>query len=460
MKVTFIGGGALRHLAVIRGALAKGIFDRGEINLHDLNVPRAEAMGRMIMKTTEYAKVRCKVTWGTTLDQALEGADAVSVVLMAGLPRSFALGNLASYRHGFVASDQISPNGAFLALKSGPILMDIARKMERLCPGAWLIEFANPVPVLSAALNNHTKIKTFGICNGHTNHCWDLTRLMGRDEECDDYDLHVAGVNHCSFILKGAVHGQDLFKVIDRHLTKVWKPPKLNKWWSPVTKRSIRFGLGKMVDIYRKFGVLIFSNELDGVGHLFYEEMFQRYMKKTTRASIEAGLKANAKARAEMDRNFRFILDKDLDDKFWATYWEKDLTFRRDDLHITIKILAARGGLEKHKLVTSYPNNGAVEGFKDRTVLEYSQILEKGKHCAAGRYVIPDSLHGLMSALATHQTLLGDAIATEDPKTLHQALFAYPVKQNTAASRALYEELLEINKDEIPASFRKTKDYF
>jgi len=64
MKVTFIGGGAPRHLAVIRGALAKGIFDGGEINLHDLNVPRAEAMGRMIMKTPEYAKVRCKITWG------------------------------------------------------------------------------------------------------------------------------------------------------------------------------------------------------------------------------------------------------------------------------------------------------------------------------------------------------------------------------------------------------------
>ena len=64
-----------------------------------------------------------------------------------------------------------------------------------------------------------------------------------------------------------------------------------------------------------------------------------------------------------------------------------------------------------------------------------------------------------MSALATHQTLLGDAIATEDPKTLYQALFAYPVKQNAAASRALYKELLEINKDEIPASFQRTKDY-
>ena len=160
-----------------------------------------------------------------------------------------------------------------------------------------------------------------------------------------------------------------------------------------------------------------------------------------------------------MDRNFRSFLDKDLDGDFWAKYWEKDLNFRRDDVHITIKILAARGGLEKHKLVTSYPNNGAVEGFKDRTVLEYSQLLEKGKHCPAGRYVIPDALHGLMSALATHQTLLGDAIATEDPKTLYQALFAYPMKQNTAASRALYKELLEINKDEIPKSFQKARAY-
>ncbi|MBM4087348.1 MAG: hypothetical protein FJ272_21360, partial [Planctomycetes bacterium] len=447
MKVVFIGGGALRHLAFLRGALARGVFNRGEIVLHDLNVPRAEAMGRMLMKTPEYAGVRCKVTWGIPLEKALDGADAVSVVLMAGSRRSFMLGNMVSHEHGFVSSDQLSPNGAFLALKGGPILMGFARKMERYCPDAWLLDFANPVAVHSAALNNHTKIKTLGVCNGHMNHCWDLTRLMGKDEFWPDYDVHVAGVNHCSFILRGTLHGQDLFKLMDKHLTADWRPPKLSPWWSAVTKRNIRFGLRKMIDLYRKLGVLVFSTELDGVGHLFYEEMFERYSHKTTRAAIEKGLKANEKARDEADRRFRSFLGKNLDEAFWQNHWKKDLTFERQDHSIFVKVLTALAGIRKEKFAASYPNNGAVAGFKDRTVLEYSLVLDKGKLTPAGRCALPDSVHGLLSALATHQTLLGDAIATQDPKNLAQALFAYPVKQGTKAARGLFRDLLAINKD-------------
>ncbi|MBM4036542.1 MAG: hypothetical protein FJ291_32800 [Planctomycetes bacterium] len=124
MKVVFVGGGAHRHLGIIRGALARRpVFDGGEIVLYDINRPRAEAMGRMVMKTPEFAEISCKVTWNASLERALDGADAVSVVLMAGSPRSFAFGNLASQKHGFMSSDQLSPNGAFLALKGGPILI-------------------------------------------------------------------------------------------------------------------------------------------------------------------------------------------------------------------------------------------------------------------------------------------------------------------------------------------------
>ncbi|HRT97817.1 MAG TPA: hypothetical protein P5532_25705 [Planctomycetota bacterium] len=79
---------------------------------------------------------------------------------------------------------------------------------------------------------------------------------------------------------------------------------------------------------------------------------------------------------------------------------------------------------------------------------------------AAGRYAIPDAFHGTISALATHQTLLGDAIATEDPRTLYHALYAYPVRHNSPAAHALYRDLLEINRDEIPKAFQGAAAYF
>jgi len=462
MKAVFVGGGAHRHLGIIRSAMAaKAVFDGGEINLYDLDVPRAEAMGRMLMMTPEFADISCKVTWGTSLEAALDGADAVSVVLMAGSRRSFALSGLASQKHGFMSSDQLSPSGAFLALKGGPILMNIARKLEKLSPDAWIIDFANPVAVLSAAVNNHTKIKALGVCGGYTNHCWDLMRLMGKDEECPDFDVEVAGVNHLSFILRGKLHGRDLYELLGEHLGPDWRPPRFQPHWNAVTKRNIRYALWKLVELYHKFGVVIFSTEGDGMAHLFYEEMNAMHRgPRLSRAAILKSTSVPDRGRQEADRQFRAFLGQNLDAKFWATHWRKDWNFRRVDNDIIVKILRGLAGVREEKIVTSHPSQGAVEGFKDRTVLEYSQVLKKGRLRPYGRLALPDAFHGLISSLATHQTLLGDAIGTEDPKTLYHALFAYPIGQNTKAARALCRDLLEINRDEIPRSFQGARDLF
>jgi alpha-galactosidase/6-phospho-beta-glucosidase family protein len=73
---------------------------------------------------------------------------------------------------------------------------------------------------------------------------------------------------------------------------------------------------------------------------------------------------------------------------------------------------------------------------------------------------VPDVFQGLVSALASHQTLLGDAIATLDPRVLFEALYSYPVKQDTAESKALWRELLAIAAPEIPVEFQATREMF
>ncbi len=463
MKATFVGGGAQRLIGVLRRALAEpGLLAGGEVHLHDLDGTRAEAVGRMVMKTPEYAEVGCRITWGTSLEQALEGADAVGVILMAGSRRSFELGTPPSLRHGFLSSDNVSPNGAFLAVKGARLLLNLAREMERRCPDAWLLDFANPVAVFSALVNNHTKIKALGVCGGYTNHQWDLTRLLGRDEEEAGYCVAVAGVNHLSFILKGSLRGEDLFELLDRHLTPHWQPPRLHGWWSAVTKKNIRRGLRKMVEVYHKLGVLVFSTELDGMSHLFYDEalaLARREQPMLTQWRLEAGLRAFARQRAAADERLRLLVNQDLDERFWITSGESDWAFRRPADDIFVRALTGIAGLRPTSLVASTPSRGAVEGLKDRNVVEYSQIIHGTTLKPAGQYALPDSVHGLIDALATHQTLLADAIAAEDPRLLAQAMLAYPVQPYSRAGKALCRELLKINEQEIPPPLRQTSEY-
>jgi alpha-galactosidase/6-phospho-beta-glucosidase family protein len=467
MKLVLVGGGSHRYLSVARSVLAiPGLFENGEINLYDPAVHRAQAVGQMIQKCPEYQQVNCTVTWGTTLDQALDGADAVIVVLMAGGRRDFEFSSLTARQHGFLASDQLSPSGAILALKGGPILMDIARRMEKLCPEAWLIDFANPVAVLSAAVNNHTKIKCLGVCAGYTNHQWDLTRLLyGQDQQWNDYKVFSAGVNHLSFILPGSTHrGRDLHEIAaEKLLDENWETPQLSDRWHSGTQDNIKKSVLTLCDYYRKYRQLVFSSEGDGMVHLDIEGRYNRQAVddlQITPEQIDARINKGAQAREQNDRDFIAWLDRDMSAADWDVERPEALYLLRSDEDLMVQVIKATTSQTELPIATSFPNRGAVRGFTDRTVLEYSQLLSCKGLRAAGTFEVPNVFKGLIGALASHQTLLGDAIATEDPRVLFEALYSYPVKQDTAESKAMWKALLEVSKDQIPAAFQQTHQLF
>ena len=464
MNVVFVGGGSFRTLPIVRAVMADGkTLRHGEVRLVDFNLSRAETVGRLIMRAPEFAGLGCRVSWTDRLERALPGADMVSVSFPVGSPMVGALSNQACLDRGFFGSDQIAVSGAFLSLTGGTIILDIARKMERLCPRAWLVDFANPVAVYSGMVNNHTKIRALGICGGFANHRWDLTRILfDKDAYCDEYHVAVAGINHLSFILRGTYRGQDLRRMLSRRLDRPdWTPCRTPRF--PRSEQAIRHGLSRIAEAYRRFGVIIFSTEGDGLMHLFFEEMRERMLRNyrpLTRAQIKRRVSEGAPNRERIDREFRGHLDQPLDAGFWAQGPLENPHFAANPADATVPIMRALAGTERMWLVASLPSHGAVKGFKDRTVVEYSMMLDtRGVH-PDHDLEVPDSVHGLTTALATHQTLLGDAIATRDPQVFANALFAYPLFQNTRQAKALWRDLLAIHAREIPAEFQRAKDYF
>lgn len=462
MKATFIGGGAHRLLPILRGALAQGnLFDGGEINLYDLDQTRAEALGRIVMKTPEFRRIRCKITWGTTLDQALDGADAVGVILMAGSALSNALSLRASWKRGFVPSDNLSANGAILGVKGVPIVMDIARRMESLCPEAWLMDFVNPIAVLSGAVNRHTRIKALGLCQGYTNHLSDIGRIFGKDAPLANLDVEAAGINHLSFIVRGTLNGKDLFPQLDRRVGKKWKLPALNSQWAPGTRKNIAASVTRLVDFYRRLGALIFSTEGDGMLHLDSEECFKKEFRSElipTRSQIDAHLAEARGKRAKSNHRFAAHVNEELGASFWNSQPAGSVFGRMDD-DIFVKVMKGIAGLETAKIVTSRINGTAIANLPADVVCEYSQYLYKQTIKPVATVRVPDVVLGMVSSLAIHQTMLADACATGDPKALAHALVAYPIRPYSRAAGNLFRELIAINRNEIPQSLRTADQY-
>ncbi|HEY3325282.1 MAG TPA: hypothetical protein VGP72_32820 [Planctomycetota bacterium] len=464
MKVVFVGGGSYRTLPIVRAAMAeKKLFQGGEIRLVDMNLSRAETVGRLIMKTPEYAGSNCRVTWTDKLERALPGAEMVSVSFPVGSPVVCRLSDQACLEHGFFGSDQLSVSGAFRSVTGGTIILQIAKLMEKHCPKAWLVDFANPVAVYSGMVNNHTKVRALGVCGGFTNHRWDLTRLLfDKDEYSDEFRVASAGVNHLSFIVRGTYRGKDIYELFDKALARPnWKPCRTPKY--PQMEASIRYGLARLAEMRWRFGPIIFSTEGDGMMHIFFQEMRERMLKDhrpLTREQAEKDATRGTIEREKADVEFRGYLDRTLTREFWAQGPLENPRFAANPADATVVVLKALGGVSRQWLAASLPNRGAVKGFADRTVLEYSLTMDEDGVKPDADLEVPDCFHGLISALATHQTLLGDAIAARDPKLFSDALFAYPIYQNTREAKALWRELLQIHKKEMPAEFQKARDYF
>jgi 6-phospho-beta-glucosidase len=463
MKIVIVGAGSFRVLGIMRSALAvPGVLDGGEINLYDLNHTRSGAVGKLLQKSPELKRAGCKITWGTSLEEALTGADAVGVILVANSSKRSMLGENTSLRHGFIASDNVSPLGSFNGLNIAPVLLDLARKMEKYCPNAWLLNFVNPIAVLSTMINNHTKIKALGLCGGFTNHLSDIPRIFGVDQESTELQVETAGINHLSFIRKGTYKGRDLFEQLDAHLAKDWKMCKLQDWWSEGSKAGITRSVTELVRFYRELGVLIFSTEGDGMDHLKYEEAVAWQSQHTTErseAQMETDIKKGLDKRAKEDASFQEYLTQDLDQNFWEHHWKKDHRFKLQPEDAFVRIFSALAGVKELRIAASRPNRGSIAGLKDRYAIEATYSLFKNDLKPVQQHEVPDVVQGVIAGLASHQTMLGDAIVTDDPRLLAHALLAYPMRPYSKEAKELNKELLAIHREVLSPALQKATDY-
>lgn len=467
MKAVFVGGGSHRLLGILRSAMATpGVLDGGAVALYDPARERAELVGRLAMKSPEYARAGCTIDWPESLEAALEGADVVSVILMAGSWETFGAGARVSEDRRFISSDNLSPNGAMLGLKGAPILMNLARAMERHCPEALLLDFANPIAPLSAMVNHHTAIRCLGVCAGFTNHMWDIPRILGEDAFDPSIDVLCAGVNHLSFITEGTVGERgDLFELIDQRIADPdWAPAAMSGRWDPKQATRIQQGIARLVQHYRDLGVLIFSSEGDGMAHLEMDAMRAELAAKVAARAGEPMPEPAPPPRAEgsagrhraADEKLRGYLEADLDAAFWAD--PPMQVFERADEDVFTRLLRGIGGAERARVAASLINRGAIPGLKDRYACEYMVHVEGTRIEPVATVAVPDVVQGVVDSFAAHQTMLGDALATEDATLLARALISYPVDPYSRDLRALYRDLFEINREEIPAAYLAARD--
>src|SRR5580698_5723666 len=159
-KVTIVGGGGVRAPLLIHGlAQSQTLLNVSEVTLFDLDVPRAETIGRIGREIARRRGATFAIRVAPDLEAAAEGAEFVLSSIRVGGMAGRARDERLAIEHGLAGQETTGPAGAAMALRTLPVTLSHAKTVERVSPSSWFINFTNPAGLITQALTQNTSLK-------------------------------------------------------------------------------------------------------------------------------------------------------------------------------------------------------------------------------------------------------------------------------------------------------------
>ena len=237
--IVIVGAGSVEFTRELLGdILSFPELGSVRIVLHDIDVERLETAEGIARATAHAAGAQPEVVASTDRRHALDGADYVINVIQVGMHEATVRDFEIPAKYGLTQTiaDTIGVGGIFRGLRTFPVLADIARDMEQVCPDAWLLNYTNPMAMNVTFLHHIApRLKVLGLCHSVY---WTMVGLCDLvDVPYDDVSYWSAGVNHQAWVLRWERGGRDLYPLLDQRIAS-----------DAELRRRVR------VDMYRRLG--------------------------------------------------------------------------------------------------------------------------------------------------------------------------------------------------------------
>lgn len=410
-KIALIGAGSVVFAKNLIGdiLLFPELAD-AHIALMDIDAERLQTAQRMTEKVATATKSTPTISAHTDRREALAGADyVINTIQVGGYRPSTVVDFEVPKRHGLrqTIADTLGIGGIMRLLRTYPVLRDIARDMEEVCPDAWLLNYTNPMAMNCWALARTTEIKTVGLCHSVQGTAMELAHDIG--VPYGDINYQAAGINHMSFYLRFERNGEDLYPLI-RKVVSDGRVPDNNR---------VRY------EMLTRLGFFVTESS----------EHFAEYTPYFIRRD-----------RPELIERFNVPLDEyitrcDFMDKFWG---DMKTFFEGDEPIADIERSHEYGAGIIHSLATgkprvvygNVPNDGLITNLRDGCCVEVPCLVDGNGIQPTRVGDLPPQLAALISTNIGVQSLAVEAALTGKREHVYHAAMLDP---HTAAELTLDE---------------------
>lgn len=438
-RICFIGGGSYNWMPKLLGDLALTPTLSGEIVLQDINPTALEDIQRYGRKVMAQQGSRFTIETTTRLEEGLKGAEFVVVTITTGGLDTMEVDIELPKKYGIYQSvgDTVGPGGLSRALRNVPVLADIARTMDRVCPDAWMLNLTNPMTVLTRVVGMVSNIKVVGLCHELMGVRGALMRLFGGSVE--DYEVRVAGVNHLIWLLDLKIRGQDGFRMLREHLARGGPLPVLpdqGNWHDNFLDRwQVKM---QLFDLY---------GALPAAGDRHLAEFFPYFLTPQTDYGAEVGVGlttiANRKDQVSIAR-----------ERVRAAI-EGDLPPVERSHEATANIVEAVSSGRSVRTIVNLPNTGQIDNLPRGAVVETLADIGAAGPAALTVGSLPMGVLGTLMPHVINQELIATAALTGDRQLALQAMVNDPLVGDPKTAQTLLDELIEAHAEFLPQFKRR-----
>ena len=389
MKLAVIGAGSTYTPELVSHLSELAV---GEVALHDIDAERLEVVGGLARRMLDRAGYTGALVQTSDLDAAIDGASFVLIQIRVGGQAARLRDETVPLRCGCIGQETTGAGGFAKAMRTVPVLLELAdRVAERAAPGAWIVDFTNPVGIVTRALLDAGH-RAVGLCNVAITFQRLFARLLGVEPARVLVDQ--VGLNHLTWIRAVRIDGRDVLPdLLAQHGDSIAEEIEL--------PRSVLDDLGAIPSYYL---------------HYFYEH------DRVLAAQLTGTPRAQTVAEIEHEL-LQMYRDPSLVEKP-ALLNERGGAFYSEAAVGLVRSLASDdGGVH----VVDTRNGGTLAGLATDDVVEVpARMSAAGPEQLVQKPLAPELL-GLVQHVAAYERLTAAAAVSRSPVAARKALLAHPL---------------------------------